>query len=112
FLAGAAYFNDRPSDIFLLPPSHEKDLAPVRHALEALNRFVVNYPKSEFLPKARAMIGDCRELLARHERYVAEFYWKREQWRGAAGRDMTFGHSSGDPQGGRMHAESPVPADQ
>jgi outer membrane protein assembly factor BamD len=106
FRAGTAYFNDRPSDVFLLPPSHEKDLAPVRQALEALNRFVVKYPKSEFLPKARAMIGDCRELLARHERYVAEFYWKREQWRGAAGRYMTLADSYGDLQGGRMHADS------
>ena len=106
FRAGAAYFNDRPSEVFLLPPSHEKDLASVRQALEALNRFVVNYPKSEFLPKARAMIGDCREMLAKHERYVAEFYWKREQWRGAAGRYMTLADSYGDLQGGRTHADS------
>ena len=106
FRAGTAYFNDRPSDLFLLPPSHEKDLAPVRQALEALNRFVNSFPKSEFLPRARAMIGDCRELLARHERYVAEFYWKREQWRGAAGRYMTLADSYGDLQGGRMHADS------
>ena len=106
FRTGAAYFNDRPSNLFFLPPNHEKDLAPVRQALEALNRFVNGYPKSEFLPKARAMIGDCRELLARHERYVADFYWKREQWRGAAGRYMTLADSYGDLQGGRMHADS------
>ena len=40
FRVGLAYFNDRPSELFLLPPGHEKDLSPVRQALEALNRFV------------------------------------------------------------------------
>src|SRR4051812_38403524 len=106
FRVGLAYFNDRPSDVFLLPPSFEKDQAPLRQALEALNRFVNAYPKSEFMPKARAMISDCRELLASHERYVGEFYWKRQQWRGAAGRFMTLADTYGDLQGGKLHGES------
>jgi outer membrane protein assembly factor BamD len=106
FRVGLAYFNDRPSNVFLLPPSHEKDQAPVRHALEALNRFVNGYPKSEYLPKAREMIADCREALAAHERYVAEFYWKREQWKGAAGRYMALADTFGDLRGGKMHGES------
>jgi outer membrane protein assembly factor BamD len=106
FRAGMAYFNDRPSSVFLVPPAYEKDQAPVRQALEALNRFVSSYPKSELVPKARAMIHDCRELLARHERYVAEFYWKREQWRGAAGRYMTLADTYGDLQEGKVHADS------
>ena len=106
FRAGMAYFNDRPSDVFMLPPGYEKDQAPVRQALEALNRFVSGYPKSEYAPKAREMIHDCRELLARHERYVADFYWKREQWRGAAGRYMTLADTYGDLQGGKVQADS------
>jgi len=65
FRVGLAYFNDRPSELFLLPPGHEKDLSPVRQALEALNRFVTGFPKSEYIPKARALIADARELLAR-----------------------------------------------
>ena len=106
YRVGLAYFNDRPSDWFLLPPSHEKDQGPLRQALEALNRFVNAYPKSEYLAKARAMIADCRELLAAHERYVAEFYWKREQWRGAAGRYMTLADTYGDLKNGAVHGES------
>ena len=106
FRAGLAYFNDRPSTLFFLPPGHEKDQAPVRQALEALNRFVVGYPKSDFVPKAKEMINDCRELLARHERYVAEFYWKRGQWRGAAGRYMTLADNYGDLYGGVVHGDS------
>src|SRR5256885_2816626 len=106
FRAGTAYFNDRPSEVFLLPPSHEKDQAPVRQALEALNRFVNSYPKSDFVPKARQMIHDCRELLAAHERYVAEFYWKREQWKGAAGRFMALADTYGDLSDGKVHGFS------
>jgi outer membrane protein assembly factor BamD len=106
FRVGLAYFNDRPSDLFLLPPSYEKDQGPLRQALEALNRFVNAYPKSEYLAKGRAMLSDCREKLAAHERYVGEFYWKREQWRGAAGRFMTLADTYGDLQGGAVHGES------
>jgi outer membrane protein assembly factor BamD len=106
FRVGLAYFNDRPSNLFLLPPGFEKDQAPLRQALEALNRFVNAYPKSEYMAKGRAMIADCREALAAHERYVGEFYWKREQWRGAAGRFMTLADTYGDLQGGKMHGES------
>ena len=106
YRVGLAYFNDKASDVFILPPSHEKDQAPVRQALEALNRFVTNYPKSEYVPKARAIISDCRELLARHEQYVADFYSKREQWRGAAGRYVVLADSYGDLRGGKMHGDS------
>jgi outer membrane protein assembly factor BamD len=106
FRVGLAYFNDRPSTVFLLPPSFEKDQAPLRQALEALNRFVNAYPKSNYMPKAREMIADCRELLAAHERYVGEFYWKREQWRGAAGRFMTLADTYGDLQSGKIRGES------
>lgn len=106
FRVGQAYFNDRPSDLWLLPPSHEKDQGPLRQALEALNRFVNAYPKSDYLAKGRAMIADCRQLLAAHERYVGEFYWKRQQWRGAAGRFMTLADTYGDLQGGAVHGES------
>ncbi|HTO95692.1 MAG TPA: outer membrane protein assembly factor BamD [Myxococcales bacterium] len=106
FRVGQAYFNDRPSELFLLPPSFEKDQGPLRQALEALNRFVSAYPKSEYNAKARAMISDCREMLAAHERYVGEFYWKREQWKGAAGRFMTLADTYGDLEGGKLRSES------
>jgi outer membrane protein assembly factor BamD len=106
YRAGVAYFQDRPSDFFLLPPSYEKDQGPIRQALEALNRFVNGYPKSEYIPKAKALISDCRELLAAHERYVAEFYVKNDQWKGAAQRYMTLADTYGDLRDGTMHGES------
>jgi outer membrane protein assembly factor BamD len=106
FRVGLAHYQDRPSDFFLLPPSSEKDESPVKAALDALNRFVISYPKSEYITKARDLIHDCRERLAAHERYVANFYWKREAWRGAAGRLIGLADTYGDLQGGRVKADS------
>ncbi len=103
---GLAYFEDKPSTFFLLPPAYEKDQSSIRQALEALNRFVNAYPKSEYIPRAKAMIGDCRELLAAHERYVAEFYAKRDQWRGAAQRYLTLADTYGDLHDGRVRVDS------
>ncbi len=60
FRAGLARWEDRPSDLWFLPPSSEKDQAPLRSALDALQRFVLSYPKSEYVPRARDLIADTR----------------------------------------------------
>jgi outer membrane protein assembly factor BamD len=106
YRVGVAYFQDKPSDFWLLPPSIEKDQTPIRSALDALQRFAISYPKSEFVPKARDLINVCRERLAAHDRYVADFYWKREAWKGAAGRFLTLADTYGDLDGGRLRGEA------
>ena len=106
FHAGLSNYQDKPSDWFLLPPAHEKDQGPIKTALDSLQRFTLGYPKSEFVPKARELIADCRERLAAHERYVADFYWKREAWKGAAGRLLTLADTYGDLNGGKTRGDS------
>jgi outer membrane protein assembly factor BamD len=106
FRVGLAHYMDKPSDWFLLPPSYEKDQAPIRSALDSFQRFTLAYPKSEFVSKAKDMIAECRERLAAHEGYVAEFYTKRGGWRGAAGRWMGIADNYGDLQGGRTHGDA------
>ncbi len=106
FRAGLARWEDKPSDLWLLPPAYEKDQGPLRAALEALQRFVVSYPKSEYVPKARELIADTRERLAKHEQFVADFYWKRKAWRGAAGRLLSLADNFGDLQGGKLRADA------
>ena len=103
---GLAHFQDKPSDWFLLPPSYEKDQGPIKAALDALNRFAVTYPKSEYFNKAKDLIAECRRRLAAHEQYVADFYWKRESWKGAAGRELVLADSYGDLDGGKLHGEA------
>jgi len=103
---GLAFFQDKPSDFWLLPPSYEKDQTPIRSALDALQRFVISYPKSEFVPKARDLINVCRGRLASHDRYVADFYWKRSAWKGAAGRFLAIADTYGDLEGGKLRGEA------
>ena len=106
FRIGLAHYRDKPTDSVLLPPAHEKDQAPVKSALDALQRFVLGYPKSEFTPEARRLISDCRDRLAEHERYVADFYWKRGKWKGAAGRLVGLADTYGDLDGGKLRGDS------
>lgn len=106
FRVGLAHYRDKPSDWFVLPPSHEKDQTPIREALDGLQKFTLSYPKSELVPEARRLVADCRERLAAHERYVADFYWKRGAWKGAAGRYVGIADTYGDLNDGRTRADA------
>jgi outer membrane protein assembly factor BamD len=106
FRAGVARWEDKPSDFWLLPPSSEKDQGPLRSALDALQRFVLSYPRSEYVPRARQLIADTRERLAKHEQYVADFYWKKKAWKGAAGRLVVLADNYGDLHGGKVRTDS------
>ena len=106
FRVGLSHYEDKSSDWFLLPPSYEKDQTPVRQALEAFQRFVIGYPKSELITRARDLINDCRERLAAHDRYVAGFYIKRQAWRGAAARLISLADNYGDLDNGRLRTDS------
>jgi outer membrane protein assembly factor BamD len=106
FRVGLSNYEDKPSDWFLVPPASEKDQAPIKGALEALQRFVIAYPKSEYMTRARDLINDCRQRLAAHDRYVAGFYWKRKAWRGAAGRLLSLADTYGDLDNGKLRSDS------
>jgi outer membrane protein assembly factor BamD len=106
YRVGLSRYNDKASDNFILPPSYEREQAPVRNALDAFNRFLAAYPTSKYAPEARSRIIDCRARLARHERFVAEFYWKRGAWQGSAGRFMALGQTYGDLDDGKLRGEA------
>lgn len=106
FRVGLAHYQDKPSDMFLLPPSYEKDQAPIRLATEALQRFLVSYPKSELAPKAKELVAQCRERLVAHERYVAGFYEKHGAWKGAAARLIGIADAYGDLHDGKLRGEA------
>ena len=80
YRAALTHYRDIPSDLFILPPSTEKDQVEVRAALTAMNEFLNSYPHSELLPEAKKVQTDVKRRLAEHELYVAEFYAKRDRW--------------------------------
>ena len=67
---------------------------------------MLSYPRSEYVPRARQLIAETRERLAKHEQYVADFYWKRNAWKGAAGRLVGLADNYGDLGGGKVRSDS------
>lgn len=71
---GVSYYEQIPTDWFMLPPSHEKDQASVRDAARALTNYVERYPKDANIKKGEELLRDVRLRLVAHERAVADFY--------------------------------------
>jgi outer membrane protein assembly factor BamD len=90
FRIGESYYRDAPGDFVLFPPSHEKDQRQVQKAADALRKFVERHPKSPYLEEGKKLLAEAEARLAAHEWYVAEFYFKRRRWAGAAGRYETL----------------------
>lgn len=86
YRSALSHFADIPSDIFILPPSTEKDQTEVRAALVSLNDFIRQYPNSQYVPEAKKNLEETRLKLAQHELYVASFYARRERWKAVVQR--------------------------
>lgn len=78
FRIAEAHFDQIPSDWFLAPPSHERDLGEARDALRHLRRFVLDYPTDENVPAALDMAQRALDVLANHELFAARFYERRD----------------------------------
>ena len=74
FRIGESYFKDMPDDIFLLPPSYEKDQSAVTDALRELTDFERRFPDSKYVKKAEEERRQVLQRLVDHEVYVARFY--------------------------------------
>lgn len=98
FRRGECFVKMIPSDVFILPPSYERDQAATRDARTALSQFLERYPNSKWRDKAKTLLGQVVDALVRHEIYVAEFYLKRDDRLAAAVRlekiRENFGESS------------------
>ena len=83
---GQCYFKDMPDDIWLLPPSYEKDQSAVSDALREVDDFVKKYPDSAYVKDAQALRREALKRLVDHEVYVARFYLDRDHPKAAAMR--------------------------
>lgn len=87
---GLAHLEDGPSDFMFFPPSFEKDQRQVEAAAGTFRAFLQKYPQSKLAPEAKKHLDEANARLAEHEWYVAEFYFKRDKWAGAASRYETL----------------------
>jgi outer membrane protein assembly factor BamD len=99
FRAGLSHFKEAPSEFLLFPPAYEKDQREVEKAVELLGNFVGSRPSSKHHEEAVRLLAEARGRLAAREWYVAEYYWKRSRWSGAAQRyEALIERYPGSPQ--------------
>lgn len=66
-----------------VPPTFDRDLQPAVKAISFYNELRSLYPKSEYLKDAGEKITRCNELLLSKEQYIADFYYKTEDYESA-----------------------------
>jgi len=66
--------------------TYDRDQTATRKALYAFEDLVAAYPDSPYYPKSKDMIKFLRRRLADREFYVAKFYYKDKNYKGALGR--------------------------
>jgi len=86
YRVGQCYFKDMPEDIWLLPPSYEKDQSAVNDALRELDDFRRKYPDSQYQKDAEPLRKEVLKRLVDHEVYIARFYLGRDKTKAAARR--------------------------
>jgi cobalt-zinc-cadmium resistance protein CzcA len=59
FKIGQCYVKDMPDDVWLLPPSYEKDQSAVTDALHEMDAFVKKYPDSPYVKEAQPLRRDA-----------------------------------------------------
>jgi outer membrane protein assembly factor BamD len=69
-----SYFQQIPTDWFILPPSEEKEQTAVRDAERALKDYCERFPKDANFAEGKKTLLEVRKKLLAHERYVANFY--------------------------------------
>jgi outer membrane protein assembly factor BamD len=79
-----SYFKDMPEDVWLLPPSYEKDQSAIIDAQREVEDFRKKFPTSPYLKKAEDIRREVLKRLVDHEVYVARFYLKGDHPRAAA----------------------------
>ena len=81
-----SYFKDMPEDVWLLPPSYEKDQSAIVDAQREIEDFRKKFPTSPYMKKADEIRREVLKRLVDHEVYVARFYLKSDHPKAAAGR--------------------------
>ncbi|HET8541727.1 MAG TPA: outer membrane protein assembly factor BamD [Anaeromyxobacter sp.] len=116
FRTALSHLEEAPGDFVFFPHSYEKDQRQVVAAVNAFRSFLEKHPGSKYAPDAKKLLEIANGRLADHEWYVAEYYFKRRKWAGAAGRYQTlvdrFPGSKHEPEALLKLAESCVKLDE
>lgn len=74
-----SYFNQLPSTI-------DRDLSASEEALRYYSELLTVYPQSQYAPESKEKKEAVEKMLSEKEEYIADFYFKREDYKSALGR--------------------------
>ncbi|MGD8567148.1 MAG: outer membrane protein assembly factor BamD [Gammaproteobacteria bacterium] len=88
YLRGLAAYhkNDTPYDIIATQDPSERDPGSTRDSFNYFAELVKKFPKSKYVPDAIKRMKYQRNLLAKHEIHIANYYMKRGAYVAAANR--------------------------
>lgn len=69
-----------------LYPSVDRATQPIQEAYSYFQRLKESYPNTDYGVKASDKMKECRELLAKHELYVGDFYFRMGKYGSALSR--------------------------
>jgi outer membrane protein assembly factor BamD len=72
-----AYYKQLPGDMWILPPSYEKDQTSIEEAETQLRSYLDKFKDSPFRKRGQQLLINVGRRLAEHEWYVATYYWDR-----------------------------------
>jgi outer membrane protein assembly factor BamD len=67
-------------------PTVDRDQSEALRARKDFERLIARFPNSKFAFLAEKRLRECRQLLAEHEFYVGEFYFRAKKYRAALKR--------------------------
>jgi outer membrane protein assembly factor BamD len=80
YQVGISYFKALPKEHFWLPAATARDQTHTQEALNALERFITQYPTSTYVADAIAKKELLFSYLAKHNLYIAGYYEKRGRY--------------------------------
>jgi outer membrane protein assembly factor BamD len=102
FQIAQSYYHAIPRDFFLFPHSYVKDQTATQEALEAVERYLAEYPVDKFTEEATKMRLHLRNQLAQRDLHVARYYEKRHKTKGAKARFEHVAKLYGDTPAGAI----------
>ena len=85
---GEAYWKQAPDD-------EDRDQGNTKKAIQAWQRFVEVFPQAKLAPKARKLMLEGGERVAKADRFVAKFYCKLGKWHACAHRYYKMAENNG-----------------
>ena len=103
YIKGLAKFNN-DKDLFASAPflgemTHKRELSEAKESFEDLSDFITRFPESEYAGNAKQRMIYLRNLIAKQEIYIAEYYIERKAYVAAVNRaNYIIKHMSRTPE--------------